>query len=527
MAKKRKGRGTNYHKVEKHEAQTSYTNEYGELPTADDNRQKERGIGVYQTSQLIANIGRTQQGKIQEATLEQPYFYLTIQQRIELCKLCSDVFSIVTSRMNRISTLEFQINPIKKEEDRIAEELKSYYQIYKERIQYTDMQSLTIKSLCFTRIGQYLPDVLPDLSNFQAALMRWKKIIAFKRTDDSQQIIDWIRQPNQGLTWEMYTKKWVFDMLIHGAEATYKEVVNGRLENFDILPGGTVYKFKNKFFSTVNGYVQLIPGEEYQIMFADELSYSEYLSISGQNHSMIPLEALINKLTETLLFDKLMADQADGTKPPEKLVLITNNLDPFGDFDKPREVPLNPDEQKRVEMKLNTPRKFAVMSLTGSNVDVVDLTRENTMSIQVERQRQIREAIGLTFSATNIEMNLTGSESTNGRESGVIQTEISQGRGLGPMLIQLARKMTKDIIAHRFGYGYMMEFPETKDPIQKAQLDLLQLQTGEMTKNEIRERENKSLFVGDEFDKPDTSATKPPDGSISNPFNMKGLPGAQ
>jgi hypothetical protein len=329
-------------------------------------------------------------------------------------------------------------------------------------------------------------------------------------------------EPNQGTSWGDYAKKWVYDQLIHGATATYKQCVDGRPENFDVLPGGTVYRFKEKYFSAVNGYAQLIPGEEYQIMFSNEMSYSEYLPISAQSHPIIPLEALINKLTETLLFDKLMSDQADGTKPPEKLVLVTNNQNPFGDFDRPTEVALDVNEQKRIEMKLNTPRKFAVATMTGNHAEVVDLTRENTMATQIERQKQVREAIGLVFLASNIEMNLTGTDSMGGRETGQIQKEISEGRGLGPQLVQLGRVTTKDIIMHRFGYGYKCEYADAMDPTAQAQLDLIQLQTGETTMNEIRERTNKSTF-GPEYDKPQGGGQQQPDGSQIKPFNFKGL----
>lgn len=499
-----------------------YTNEIGKKPFDNKSPQSKRGIGIYEPTQLMSQIGIIKDGQQKEAPLEQPYFYLTIQQRVEITKLCSDVFAVVTGRMHRISALDFNITPIKKEEDRIADQLKSLYQIYQERKQLTDFQSLAMKGKCFVEIQNHLQDVLPDMSNFSASLYRWKKAITFKRTDIQNEIKEWIMEPNTGLTWERYVKKFVFDLLVHGAVATYKQVSNGRLENFDTLPGGTVYRFKNRYFSPVNGYVQLVPSEEAQIMFDDEMSYIEYLPTSAMSHSIVPLEALINKITETLLFDKLMSDQADGTKPPEKLVIITNQQNPFGDFNEPEETPINPDEQKRIELKLNTPRKYAVATLAGNGVEVVDLTRENTMALMQERQRYVRESVGLVFNATNIEMNLTGSDSTNGRESGWIQQELSQGRGIAPILMLIQKSMTKDIIRHRYGYGFQMQYEDTKDSLAQAQLDSLELQNGSLTINEIREREGKNLFDGQEFDKP-RGASAQPDGSVSNPINFRSM----
>jgi hypothetical protein len=500
-----------------------YSNDYGKSPLDDPRKFRRRGIGIYEPTQLIAQIGRTKEGANQTASLEQPYFYLTIQQRVEICKLASDVFSIITGRMNRISALDFQITPIRKDEDRIADQLKSIYQIYNERKALTDITSLAVKGKCFVEIVKHIPDCLPDLSNFNSALYRWKKNIGFRRTDEQNEIKDWMMEPINGMTWDRYIKKFVFDLLVHGAVATYKQMENNRLENFDTLPGGTVYRFKNRYFSAVNGYVQLVPGEEAQIMFDQELSYVEYLPTSAMSHSIVPLEALINKITETLLFDKLMSDQADGTKPPEKLVIITNEYDPFGDFDNPQEMPVNPDEQKRIELKLNTPRKYAVATLTGNNVNVVDLTRENTMAIMLERQRIIRESVGMVFNASNVEMNLTGSDSTNGRESGKIQQELSQGRGIAPILMLIGRAMTRDIIHHRYGYGYQMEYAETKDAMEQAQLDSMELNNGLVTINELREREGKTLFEDDQFNKPSSARQSQPDGSPMNPLNMRQL----
>ena len=497
-----------------------YTNEIGKNPLDNRNPEHKRGIGIYEPTQLLAQQGIIQDGSTKEASLEQPYFYLTIQQRVEIAKLCSDVFAVVTGRMHRISALDFNITPVKKDEDRIADQLKALHQIYRERGEWSDFQSLAIKGKCFVEIINHLPDVLPDLSNFNAALYRWKKNITFRRTDFQNEIKDWIMEPNTGLTWERYVKKFVFDLMIHGAVATYKQIINGRLENFDTLPGGTVYRFKNRYFSPVNGYVQLIPSEEAQIMFDNELSYIEYLPTSAMSHSIIPLEALINKVTETLLFDKLMSDQADGTKPPEKLVIITNQQNPFGDFDNPEETPVNPDEQKRIELKLNTPRKYAVATLTGNGVEVIDLSRENTMALMQERQRYVRESVGLVFNASNIEMNLTGSDSTNGRESGWIQQELSQGRGIAPILMLIQKAMTKDIIRQRFGYGYAMEYSDTKDSLAQAQLDALELQNGTLTVNEIREREGLGLYDGEQYDLPKGSGTQP-DGSMGSPINMR------
>ncbi|NCN22597.1 hypothetical protein GW934_03865, partial [Candidatus Falkowbacteria bacterium] len=160
----------------------------------------------------------------------------------------------------------------------------------------------------------------------------------------------------------------------------------------------------------------------------------DYLPVSSRNYGMIPLEALIKKVTESLLFDNMMANQADGTKPPEKMVIVTEQ-NPFGslDGDDAKDIPLDVDEQKRIEQKLSQPIKNGVMTFSGNHVEVVDLTRSDSMGNQMQRQKDIREEVALVFNATNMEVNLSGSDNTSGRSTSQAQMEIEQGKGIAPI----------------------------------------------------------------------------------------------
>jgi hypothetical protein len=306
------------------------------------------------------------------------------------------------------------------------------------------------------------------------------------------------------LTWSNFAKKWTHSFLIHGATAIYKQLVNGKLTNFDTLPGGTVYKIKSPYFSGVSGYVQAVPGYiEPKIYFSDEISYSEYLPISTRNHGMIPLEALIKKVAEGLLFDDKMARESDGTIPPQKLIIITSN-NPFGSMDETEkhDIPLDPVEQKRIEEKIKEPIKNGIVTFFGNNIEVVDLSRADTMGVQMQRQKDIREEVAYVFNATNMEVNLTGSDDTSGRSTSEAQSEIEQGKGIAPIAVELASEVKTGILPLRYGYGLEFEFELGKNEKEEKELDVLMLQTGEMTKNEIREKYGKPTF-GEEYDKPD------------------------
>lgn len=502
---------------------TVYSNEVGRNPINFlKNDRRKRGIQVYSTSQIMSTTGRDKDGILLTWGTEQPYFYLTADQRNSMFRLSSIIFGIVSSRMNRISQVDYNIVPIKKMEDQTADEMKELRAIYMEYLESTEMSHLMIKARIFRTLQQSMPLLKKDLSNFDSCLLRWKRSIQRKNEFTSDEIKEWLMQPNQGTTWEDYVKKVVYNLHIHGCEATYKQFQDTRLENFDSLVGGTVFKLKKAYFSTVSGYIQVISGFEPQVFFSDEICYMDYLPTSVQSQSMVPLEALINMVSEHLLFDGLMAEWADGTKPPEKMVLITDNS-PFGSPDQDQEfsVGVNPEEQKRIETKLNEPRKNAIMTFSGNNVEVVDLSRSSTMEFQNNRKKDIREECAMVFNMSNMEINLTGAGDTSGRATSEAQAEIEQGKGTGPILKIIQNHITHDILPFRFGNGWMIDFVKSKNETEERQLDLIKLQTGELTPNELRESRGKPLFQDEKYNLPKDSMAGSPGENAVSPQYMK------
>jgi len=451
--------------------------------------------------------GRTMDGKLMDVPVDLPRFFMTVQDRNVIARLCTPIFSVVSSRMNKISSLEWRIIPKRKKEDRIAEELKSYKSYYDELKSSDDLEHLIIKSKIVTAVKRQLPDILPDLSNFNGALYRWRKKIIYHRMDQVDEIMDWIQHPAPEETFQEVIKKIVYDMMIHSGASLYKKTENnkpaGRLSNFFTLPGGTVAKIRPRYANTFTGYVQVVSTHEPQVMFNNEISYLEYLPISNSGFPLIPLEALIHKTIEYMDMDAKMRNEADGTKPPSKMVIIYRADPGIGDFDKTINDDENTiEEQKRLEEKLKKPVKNRVVTFRGNGVEVVDLGGTDNLSEQLSRQKDITEDVGRVFNATAMELNYSGSEGTSGRNTSEAQADIFHGRGVAPFVKAIEDYISYDIIRVRYNEAYLLEADKGEDEERKMRIDLLDLQRGGITKNEIRERENLSTFPDSKYDMP-------------------------
>ncbi len=493
------------HKAQKAIAEVHQTLMQTNLTTAGNvgaSNKEGRGFQVYTMSQLMGITGTAKDGSRVTGYYEQPIFYLTLEERISIFRLCSPVFAVITSRMNRISGMEWKVVADKQQEDKLYERLKSLKQVCDEYKETQDLPFQVARQRLIQEIRSTLPDILPDLSNFQKSLIRWKRRIDAQKVDSADWAREWVMQPNINDKFPDLTKKMIADLMIHGSVALYKDVTSNKVENVYALPGGTVLPLKNVYAGGVQGFVQIMLGYAPQIFFGNELAYASYIPTTARSHGFIPLEALINKISESLLFDKLMADQADGTRLPEKMVIIAN-ASPFGSMDKEFNVPVDEDEQKRVEQKLNTPKKGAIMTFTGNNATVVDLSRENTMQIQMQRQKDIREEVGLIFQATPMEMSLAGGDNTSGRSTSEAQEQIYHSSGILPIVKILETLWNYDILPYRFGPGYKIEFSVEKSEKEEMETLKAKMDTGVFSINEVRTDDlNLDPFPDEKFDVP-------------------------
>jgi phage portal protein BeeE len=491
-----------------------------------------RGYSIYNISQLSGVTGQTRDGGRVTARYERPLFSLSVSERIEMFRYTAPLFGIVTSRMHRISGLEWNVVSDRKDEDRIAELVSSMRDLFHEFEgaggSSTERQIYRAARLrLLFRIRKYLPDALPDLSNFGTALMRWKRNLRNRREDQSTEIEDWIAAPNSQDSFEEIVKKWLFDLMIHGNFGGYKERREGPggwpyVENWYALPGGSVFPIKGEKVNSATQYVQFVMGADPQIYGRDELMFDVYVPTSFQEYGMVPLEALVNKVAESLLFDELSASQADGTKLPEKL-LVFNEDTPFGDMGSDLSVPVDDKEQQRLETIINTARKGAIRTITGTGTGMteVDLSRSDTFPYYANRQKQLREDMALVYNMSNLEANLTGSGETSGRATSETEMQLDKERGLYPIVKQIESRINDELLPYsRFPSGYRFQFKSGMSEEEELKVLKQKMSTGLYSVNEVRQEDlGKDPFQDEQYDvPPGTGDGEGPGSSEANPL---------
>ena len=120
----------------------------------------QRGLQVYTTSQLMGITGRTQDGSRLFGYYDQPIYYLTLDERLAIFRLCAPVNAVVTSRMNTISAMDFEVVPDKKIEDRKYDSLKKMKAVFDEYMG-SDSTPHKIAALAISgEIKKALPEIL-------------------------------------------------------------------------------------------------------------------------------------------------------------------------------------------------------------------------------------------------------------------------------------------------------------------------------------------------------------------------------
>ncbi len=155
---------------------------------------KRRGIGIYTLTQLLSITGRGKGGERITGDIEQPIFYLTIDERIQIFRLSTPVFGVVSSRMNSISGLKWNVTSEKEQEDDLASQYKNMYQVAKEYEGATSPKYVIAKVKLKTDLMTAMPELLPDLSNFNQCLFRWSRNLKKKSIDEADQEISRLHQ---------------------------------------------------------------------------------------------------------------------------------------------------------------------------------------------------------------------------------------------------------------------------------------------------------------------------------------------
>ena len=165
--------------------------------------------------------------------------------------------------------------------------------------------------------------------------------------------------------------------------------------------------------------------------------------------------------------------------------------------------PLPADEQKRIETKINTARKEAIMTLSGMGaaVQVVDLSKADTFGQQDARQDRLLKDIALVFNVSNNEINLTGSDGTSGRSTSESLERVDREKGIGPIIRMIDKSMTSKILPYRFGPGWEFKHDEGLTEREQIELATKKKQSGVIPTNEIREDLGKEALSAEELEK--------------------------
>lgn len=485
----------------------------------------ERGINVYSATDLMGQNARTKSGEMVYGSVIRPVFTLSISERIELFKRSTILQGVATGRAKRIAGLNWKITSKSKNFDRFMSEMNELKEVYDEYAEAEDVRYAVAAAQLRKRIMSRVPGVLPDLSNFDRALYRLKKKFERSEADKTDDIAEWLNTPNAGESFYDLLHKWIIDMMIHGAVGLYKEWLGDDLENFYALPGGTVFPYRSMHVGGPTAYFQIIPGMEAKIYYEDEIAFSSYVPTSWETYGTVPVEALVNKLAESILFDRRAADQADGTKPPEKAVIFGKGPSPFGSLTSSGEfdMPMDSAEQKRIETKLNMARQEAIATLSGVGQPMVlDLSKSDTFTTQMQRQDKLIRDVALIYNMSNMEVNLAGGEFTSGKETSDAQKEIDQEKGVGPLIKTIQEIINRKILPFRFGWDYQFEFDTEPSEDEQVALEQKKMNTGTYSVNEIRENRGDDPYPEEEYNRPQEAGGQP-DGTEENPLNMRGL----
>lgn len=472
-------------------------------PTAPGKPRKlvQRGYNIYHISQVMPVTGVDKYGNMQSGEYELPWFTLSPYERIEISKKSSYIFGIITNRMNRIGSLEFKVVPKKEDLDKKIYEFKRLKSIYNDFIGYADQKYIMAANLIGKEIMSNIPDVLPDLSNFGKALIRYNKQVTALKANKCNEIEDWLMTPNKNDNFEDIVKKYVYDLLIHGNVDIYKNRNEaGSVISYHVLPGGSVYPLRGEYVTEYSFYAQIVPGKPTLIYDKTEVIHDCYAPTSYNQYGMVPLDALVSKISEQLLSESYWAGQADGTQPPEKLIAIEERTQLPG----VPTLPIDPAEQKRIEGTMNQYRKGAIRTITGTGpINVLDISKRDMMGEQLERVREIKKDIALVFNMTNMEVNESGSDATSGRETSESQERQEKQKGTYPIIKSFQEKITQELILPKFGEGHKLKLMSSNDEYEQLELIKAKMETGIYSINQILEEDlNREPFEGEQYDFP-------------------------
>jgi hypothetical protein len=459
--------------------QPQNSNGYFSSPLSGEKKKRNSAYQVYSLSDIVQVLARDKMGLNIPVNIQVNFSQLDPMDCINIYTKCAPIFGIVTSRANKVSATEWHVVPKKKNIDKYIYNLRSFFSLIKE---YEDLENSKFFRLKLSEIlFKELPDLKPDLSNFENSIYRKSKQLMSAIADKSSEIEEFIANPSEGLQSNDIFKMIVQDLLIHGSVSIYKAFLSKKIY---VLPGGSVEPVRDKFVGGTELYLQIIDNQ-FELFYPNEIAYAQYMPNSSISHGVKPLDSIINLITEYIFFENDSRDKADNFQPPSKLIVFGDRSTGFEDMDVDN---INREEQRRIEFKLNRPvHDGAIATLTGYGQPMlVDLSKSDIYASQMARQDQILKFIALVYNASNLEINETGSSGTSGRSTSEAQERSDNSRGVRPLYQTIEGLFNYEIIPDFFGRNYFFEFSESLSVMEQIEVAKLKKESGLMTPNEIR-----------------------------------------
>lgn len=484
-----------------------------------------QGWGIYTPEQFTNRSARGKDGNLHNAKVKILPNWWTVDpwQRLEIYKLNYNVFSIVSQRAQIISGMNSKIVPSRSIEDEIAERLKEV----KWRVdQLGDVDSFDIwgivkKEKYLKEIKEYLLpyELKADLSNFDQSLRMWSKAIKRQLNASAGEIEDWLAvtrrfkvDDGNGQFVEAATQEFpefisqhVQDMLVHGVSCIQNPTAY--FDGLWVLPGGSVFPVPGPLVGDVECYIQLMYGmggygfQEPKFFLPQDVSLSFYLPNSALIYGLRPIDAIINQIMENFNFGSYMADHANNERPPEYVIFVVEDgsVGPVpnsssGDFKR-----VDGAELERTEAVINEKQKdkaVRIVSQVGTDVKLLNLSKENTISQHIEREEQIKKIIGRAFAATPNEMGETDTGGMIAKSGAEAQQELYNRQAIKPLAKSIENQLTFEFIKNRFGvvsaYGgrevmWNFKYMSVESDVERFGKAKAAKESGSISINEIRE----------------------------------------
>lgn len=452
-----------------------------------------QGWALYSSTNLIPRTTTDKFGKQKQVDLDYYAYWSTLSpwDSLEIYRLQSVVYSIVTQRAMIFSGMQDRIVPNYSIEDELVYKLDENKQILEDIDPQKDPLAFSER---WFEINKYLSNyyLKSDLSNYDKCKRMFVKSMKRQINRSAQEVLDWMYTPKTGTQIQDFKKQWVIDNLIHGRNAIQRP--NRFFDGFALLPGGTVYKVPDIYIGqySYERYVQLTYGvfgwdtTQHPLFFtSQDLSCGYYIPNSAVTNGCKPLDAVINSIITAINVDALLMENSNNEKPPEYLIMVVDN----GLEQEPN--PLGSErvdqiELERLEEAVNIKKKDRAIKIVkqyGSSAELMNLSKENLISVLNPYVDVIKKAIALAFHATPNEMGETDTGGMIAKSGAEQQRELYINQSIKPLALMWENQFTHEIIKGRFGINSIEGVGI--DPYWTVKLDT-QLSEGELMDNALK-----------------------------------------